>query len=627
MPLCDHSNVTILVIDDEALIRQSIAAYLEDSGFAVLQADDGPGGLKTARNHDPDVILLDLRMPEMDGLDVLAEVTRDLPETPVIVVTGAGVLKDAIEALRLGAFDFISKPIIDMAILEHTVCRALERRRLRLDNQRYRDHLESEVAARTRDLQDRTRQLDAEIVERRRTETALRHSQSQLADVIAVFEGYIYAVDARYRLGFMNTKLMEHTGSSAVEGTCHRVIYGLENPCPWCPLLQVAQGRTVRAELRSPRDERWYYGIYSPQVHSNGTIDGCQAIVMDIHDRKQAEELLKFEADRLQAHNARLRHSLQGTMRFGEIIGKSAPMHAVYEAILKAAESSANVIVYGESGTGKELVAKTIHDLSERGDRAFVPVNCGAIPDNLFESEFFGYKKGAFTGAEQDRKGFLTAAQGGTLFLDEVGEIPPNMQVKLLRAIDGGGYTPLGSHQAIQPDLRIVAATNRDLQQLVTAGRFRKDFYYRIHVVPISLPPLRERREDIPLLIHHFLQVFSRDGHLQSIPGNIMQAMQHYHWPGNVRELQNAVQQYMALQDVDVIAKLPPGTVALPAEKIAAEDLMATQSKLIDAVKEFEKRYIRHLLVAHQWHRSKVAELLGIDRRTLFRKIQSYGIK
>ena len=180
MPLCDHSNVTILVIDDEALIRQSIAAYLEDSGFAVLQADDGPGGLKTARNHDPDVILLDLRMPEMDGLDVLAEVTRDLPETPVIVVTGAGVLKDAIEALRLGAFDFISKPIIDMAILEHTVCRALERRRLRLDNQRYRDHLESEVAARTRDLQDRTRQLDAEIVERRRTETALRHSQSQL---------------------------------------------------------------------------------------------------------------------------------------------------------------------------------------------------------------------------------------------------------------------------------------------------------------------------------------------------------------------------------------------------------------------------------------------------------------
>ena len=634
MPLCNHSDAKILLIDDEALIRQSIAAYLEDSGFTVFQADDGPKGLKMASSHAPDVILLDLRMPEMDGLDVLAEVTRDLVETPVIVVTGAGVMKDAIEALRLGAFDFISKPIIDMAILEHAVCQAVERRRLRLDNQRYRQNLESEVEARTRDLQERTRQLeqvnrhlDAEIVERRRTETALRHSQSQLADVIGVFEGYIYAVDARYGIRFMNPKLMEHVGSDAADGICHRVIYRLEDPCPWCPLLQVVQGRTMRTELRSPRDDRWYYGIYSPQVHPQGTIDGCQAIIMDIHDRKQAEELLKFEADRLQAHNARLRHSLQGTMRFGEIIGKSPAMHAVYESILKAAESLANVIVYGESGTGKELVAKTIHDLSERGDRAFVPVNCGAIPDNLFESEFFGYKKGAFTGAEQDRKGFLTAAQGGTLFLDEVGDIPPNMQVKLLRAIDGGGYTPLGSHQTIRPDIRIVAATNRDLQQLVAAGRFRKDFYYRIHVVPISLPPLRERREDIPLLIHHFLQLFNRDGHLQSIPDNIMQAMQHYHWPGNVRELQNAVQQYMALQDVDVIAKLPPGGAPLPVEEMAVEKLMATQSKLIDAVKEFEKRYIRHLLIAHRWHRSKVAELLGIDRRTLFRKIQSYGIK
>ncbi len=391
--------------------------------------------------------------------------------------------------------------------------------------------------------------------------------------------------------------------------------------------MDVFRGETIRCELQSPVDGRWHYGIYSPQIDSAGGAGGCQAIVMDIHDRKQAEELLRFEADRLQAHNLRLRHSLQGTMRFGAIIGKSAAMHAVYESILKAAESGANVIVYGESGTGKELVARTIHELSERGDGAFVPVNCGAIPENLFESEFFGYKKGAFTSAEQDRKGFLTMAQGGTLFLDEVGEIPPNMQVKLLRAIDGGGYTPLGSHQVIVPDIRIVAATNRDLLQFVAAGRFRKDFYYRIHVVPISLPPLCERREDIPLLIHHFLQIFNRDGHRQSIPEKTMQAMQYYHWPGNVRELQNAVQQYIALQDVDVIAKLPPGGRTVGGEAVTAEDLMVSRPKLNDAVKDFEKRYIEHLLMAHQWHRSKVAQLLGIDRRTLFRKIQAYGIK
>jgi DNA-binding NtrC family response regulator len=634
MSLCDHDAARVLIIDDEALIRQSIAAYLEDSGFAVLQADDGPSGLQTARSHDPDVILLDLRMPEMDGLEVLAAVTRDLPETPVIVVTGAGVIKDAIEALRLGAFDFISKPIIDLAVLEHAVCKAVERRRLRLENNRHRVHLESEVATRTRDLQQRSIELEQanqrlrdEMSERQRIESALRHSQSQLAEMIAVFQGDMYAVDNRYRLRYMNPGLMARVGAERMEGICHQVIYRLDAPCPWCPLPQVLQGQSVRCELCRPEDGRWQYGFFSPLTAGGNRSDGCQAIVMDIHDRKLAEEQLRSEADRLQAHNARLRGSLQGAVRFGNIIGQSTAMRTVYTSILKAAESSANVIVYGESGTGKELVAKTIHDLSERGDRAFVPVNCGAIPDNLFESEFFGYGKGAFTGAEQDHEGVLAAADGGTLFLDEIGEIPPGMQVKLLRAVDGGGYTALGSRQIIRPDIRIVAATNRDLQQLVAAGRFRRDFYYRIHVVPISLPPLRERREDIPLLIHHFLQLFNRHGKRHSIPDPIMRAMQRYHWPGNVRELQNAVQQYMALQDVDVIAKLPPGAEPLQAEHVAMDDVMAAQPRLNEAVNTFEKRYIRHLLTAHQWHRSRVAGLLGIDRRTLFRKIQLHNLK
>ncbi|MGD9217295.1 MAG: sigma 54-interacting transcriptional regulator [Desulfobacteraceae bacterium] len=628
------SPTKILVIDDEALIRKSIAAYLSDSGFDVLEAGDGPAGIEMVARHDPEVVLLDLRMPGMDGLEVLDRVTGRWPETPVVVVTGAGVLKDAIEAVRLGAFEFISKPIIDMAILEHAVRRAVERRRLRLENRAYQSHLESQVQLRTRDLQRRTSQLEqsnlrleSEMAGRRRTEKALRQSQSQLLDLIALFEGYIYAVDLSYRLGFMNPKLMAATGCQTPQGLCHRVIYNNDAPCPWCPLGDVRQGLTVRRELHSSRDGRWYYGIYTGQTDSRGEVNGCQAIVMDIHERKQAEAQLQNQAHKLEAHNARLRHSLQGAVRFGEIIGKSAAMHSVYDAILKAAESGANVIVYGESGTGKELVAKTIHDLSDRGDKAFVPVNCGAIPDNLFESEFFGYEKGAFTGAEQDKKGFLTAARGGTLFLDEVGEIPANMQVKLLRAIDGGGYTPLGSHTAIVPDIRIVAATNRDLQQLVAAGDFRKDLYYRIHVVPISLPPLRERRNDIPLLIHHFMQLFNRQGQRQSIPAPIMTAMQQYHWPGNVRELQNAVQQYLALEDVDVIAKLSPQPEFSAPHPGSLEEPEANGLALSEARKCFEKRYIEKLLIEHRWHRSKVAAILGIDRRTLFRKINTLGIK
>ncbi len=633
-PCQDNSDAIVLVIDDEALIRESIATYLADSGFQVHQADDGPSGLKMVDAYMPDVILLDLRMPEMDGLEVLARVTRHWEEIPVIVVTGAGVLKDAIEAVRLGAFDFISKPIIDMAVLEHAVCRAVEHSRLLIENNRYHRHLESEVQSRTLALQKRSaeleqtnQKLETEMAEHRVTEKALRQSQAQLADVISVFEGFIYAVDGDYRLGFMNSKLMAHTRTDKPQGICHRVIYDNDAPCQWCPLGQVLEGQTIRRELESSRDNRWYHGIYSPQSNSRGEINGCQAIVMDIHDRKAAEINLRLEADRLQAHNLRLRHSLQGAVRFGEIIGKSKAMHAVYQSILKAAESSANVIVYGESGTGKELVAKTIHDLSDRGDKAFVPVNCGAIPDRLFESEFFGYKKGAFTGADHDKEGFLTAAQGGTLFLDEVGEVPPAMQVKLLRAIDGAGYTPLGSHQTVATDIRIVAATNRDLQHFIAKGRFRKDFYYRIHVVPISLPSLRDRREDIPLLIHHFLQLFSQPGQRQSIPDNIIRAMHDYHWPGNVRELQNAVQQYMALQDVDVIAKLPTQTDAIAPDELPSEDIIASRPKLGTAVKRFEKRYIENLLHEQQWHRTKVASILGIDRRTLFRKIQSLGIE
>jgi len=628
-------SAKVLVIDDELLIRESISTYLEDSGFTVLQAADGPTGLKIAVDEDPEVILLDLRMPEMDGLDVLSEVNRRRPETPVVVVTGAGVLKDAVEALRLGAFDFISKPIIDMAILEHSVCTAVEQHRLRRTHREYQTRLEEDVRSRTWDLQRRTDQLEEtnsrlieEMAEHRRTEKALRHSQSRLSDVIAVFEGFIYAVDHQYHITFMNPKLLEYTECDRAEGICYRVIYHNEAPCAWCPLKSVLNGQTIRREHQNPRDARWRYGIYSSQLDAGGELIGCQAIVMDIHDRKQAEEDLRLQAHKLRIHNNRLRHSLQGAVRFGEIIGKSAPMLTVYQSILKAAESGANVIVYGESGTGKELVAKTIHSLSERGDNVFIPVNCGAIPENLFESEFFGYRKGAFTGAEQNKDGLLTVAREGTLFLDEVGEIPANMQVKLLRAIDGGGYTPLGDHVSIMPDVRIIAATNRELQQLVSEGQFRKDFYYRIHVVPISLPPLRERREDIPLLIHHFMQLYSQNSQRQSIPDRLMGAMQQYHWPGNVRELQNAVQQFLALQDVDVLAKLPLQREPEVHDTSDLTDFDADNPiPLSEAVRSFEKRYIEQMLNEHQWHRSKVAAILDIDRRTLFRKIHSLGIK
>ena len=624
--------ITVLLIDDDALIRQSIAAFLSDSRFGVLQADDGPSGLEQIRSQSPDVVLLDLRMPEMDGLQVLGQIKQIDAELPVIVVTGAGVFQDAVEALRRGAFDFINKPIIDMAILEHAIGKAVERTRLRDENRSYREHLEDQIRERTRELEDRSlelenvnRQLQSEVLERRRTQTALHQSQSRLAEIIAVFEGFIYTVNRAYGLQFVNSKLMVHSAQAKPGAICHRSIYGLAQPCPWCPMAQVLDGNTVRIEIENPRDGRWYYSVFSPQASTAGAADGCQAIIIDINDRKQFEESLRQQEASLRAQNTRFLSSLGDGMRFGRIIGKSPAMHRVYRLILKAAQSSANVIIYGESGTGKEMVARTIHQLSERGGKPFVPVNCGAIPDTLVESEFFGFQKGAFTGASLQKAGFLNAADCGTLFLDEVGEVNAGMQIKLLRALDGGGYSPLGSNEIIKPNIRIITATNRDLENKIQQGKFRKDFFYRIHVIPIYLPPLRERKQDIPLLIHHFLQLFADDNQLQSIPETAMKAMQRHEWPGNVRELQNAVRQYIALQEMDLIANLEQQDWGAQVHDDLVTEGAADRS-LNDAMLRFERRYIEHILGAHQWNRSKVAALLGVDRRTLYRKIKAFGL-
>ena len=250
--------------------------------------------------------------------------------------------------------------------------------------------------------------------------------------------------------------------------------------------------------------------LFWVEAHNNPiTWDGQPALlttVRDISERKYRELAEQEEARNLRSENQRLKRQLKNRYGLGQMVGRSRPMQTVYESIVKAASASANIIVYGESGTGKELVARAVHAMSGRSDKEFIAVNCGAIPENLFESEFFGHKKGAFTGAAIEKLGYLESARGGYLFLDEVGEIPLNMQVKLLRVIDGGDFTPIGSTRAKKFDARIIAATNRNLLELVKAGRMREDFFYRIHILPIQVPPLRERLDDLPLLIYHFLE-------------------------------------------------------------------------------------------------------------------------
>ena len=355
-----------------------------------------------------------------------------------------------------------------------------------------------------------------------------------------------------------------------------------------------------------------------PIYDENDALRFIDGIISDITEQKNRMEALHEE-------NVRLRSNIKERYRFGKIIGKSPVMQRIYELILKAAASDAGVIVYGESGTGKELVAEAIHEMSDRKEKPFVTVNLGAVPETLLESEFFGYKKGAFTGANADKRGLLQSADKGTLFLDELGEIGPNLQAKLLRAIEGGGFTPVGGLEAETSDFRVIAATNKDLKQQVKKGLMREDFLYRIHIIPIHLPPLRERKEDIPLLIEHFMQNQPPSKNLPKITVAVMEALTSYDWPGNVRELQNTLHRYVTLGEVDFLGE----QTITPGGEISnfGDNTRHGKIALDQAVADSEKTTILSALKNYDGLKTKTAAALGISRATLFNKMKKYGIR
>ena len=361
-----------------------------------------------------------------------------------------------------------------------------------------------------------------------------------------------------------------------------------------------------------------------PITEVDGRLRLIEGIIHDITERRRQADALREREAYLQKENLRLRSNIRDRYRFEDIIGKSPAMQEVYELILKAAATDANAIIYGESGTGKELVARAIHRLSDRKEGRFIPVNCGAIPENLLESEFFGYRKGAFTGAAAHKEGYLDLADGGTLFLDELGETGPNLQVKLLRVLEGGGYSAVGGRDVKKPDVRIIAATNRDLKAQVNRGLMREDFFYRVHIIPIQLPSLRERREDIPLLIEHFMQSEGDTEEGPPLTGEMLEAMMRHDWPGNVRELQNVLQRYRSLNQFDLLKEqvcLPPSKN----DKIDT-DLEAQDAFFNKAMAGFERRLLVTALEKHQWRRDEAARSIGLPIRTFYRKLKRYDL-
>ena len=327
---------------------------------------------------------------------------------------------------------------------------------------------------------------------------------------------------------------------------------------------------------------------------------------------------------RLFNENRVLRRELRRAYNFSEIVGKSEALQRVFDIVNKVADTSANVLIQGESGTGKELIARSIHFNSGRGDKPFLAVNCGALPESLLESELFGHTKGSFTGAIADKVGLFRSVAGGTLFLDEVGEMPQSLQVKLLRALQEHEVTPVGASHPVKFDARIITATNKVLESEVEHGQFREDLFYRLNVVEIEVPPLRERPEDIPLLVKHLVakSAIAQNQPEKPVTKDVLTALSKYSWPGNVRELENVIERAMILSGVEIdLDSLPPKVQN--SDNSNDKDFELGSLQTLD---EKERQYIAEILDRVDNHKGRAAEILGIDLSTLYRKLKRYGL-
>lgn len=447
----------ILIADDERDIRETTTELLKAEGFTVFSAENGKAALEILKKESVDLLITDLNMPQMSGIDLIEQSRLWSPGTISVIITAFASVETAIKAIRLGASDYILKPL-DFDELMNTVTDLLSRKAI------------------------------------------------------------------------------------------------------------IEENRYLREQEK----------------------------------RK---------------HN------------FNFIVGDSAAMKKLYSMIDKVGPSRSSVLITGRSGTGKELVARAIHDQSDRKDQAFVAINCGAIPESLFESELFGHKKGSFTGANSDRSGMFVMANGGTLFLDEIGEMPLSMQVKLLRVLQEGEIRPVGSSSNKKVDVRIIAATNKDLRKEVAEQRFREDLFYRLNIIELQIPPLHERQDDIPLLCNHFVDKYSKELNrpVKGLTREALFALTRYDWPGQVRELENVIERAFLLCNGDYIT-----LEDLPSQILSGMNENGDQESmesLNDAMLTFERNYIQHMLAITNRQKGETARLLGVDPSTLYRKMEKLGLR
>jgi two-component system response regulator HydG len=559
---------TILVVDDEESIRFTFDAFLSEEGYRVLTAKNFQEASTLIKTADPDLIFADILLGDRTGFDLLRTVREKNLACPFVLITGAPDFDTAVEAVRLGAYDYIPKPVKRDTLVR--VARiALSHRMLQLEKEKYRLNLEAIFDS----VKDGLIMVDKKrnIVEiNRAARTICRLSRESLG---RSFD----SVD----LG---------CGKQCTEAL--KAFFKEKNP------IETSRLRCLGVE----GENRTIALSFSPLRSPTGNFSGA---VMVVRDETRLDELERDLKERRNFHG---------------ITGKSPRMQEVYGLIEALADVDTTVLVTGESGTGKELVARALHYSGPRRDRPLVPVNCAALADNLLESELFGHVKGAFTGAIKDMVGRFQQADGGTLFLDEIGDISPALQVRLLRVLQEKKIERVGDSRQIPVNVRIVAATNQDLPARVRKGLFREDLFFRLKVVNIQLPPLRQRREDIPLLVDDFIERFNtklnRD--IQGISPEVLEMFMAYSWPGNVRELGHFIEHGFILCR---------GTVIQP-QHLPPEIRISGSSGYsdLDYSSDDEEERVRHALEKAGWNKAKAARLLGISRRTLYRKISLYDL-
>ena len=619
----------VLFIDDDEGIRKVFSILLRKEGYQVFTAENGEEGLKIFKQEIPPIVIADVKMPGINGIEVLKRVKEINPEAEVIIITGHGDMNSAIEALKLDASDFLPKPV-KLEALSVALKRAQKKLELRRKLKEYTHNLENLVRERTEELQRAQEQIKTfyEVSRYVSENTSLKETIDFVLKKIKEMVNYDYALPLIFNSKKYNFVNIEGYDSPNILGNWTQAysIASMTEPIDmkrWrskkLPLTGSLKKFSYISSIPIVKEKEVMGSIILASYNSGSfSAQNMRFIYLMLSQTSGVIKRIILQNEQLE----RLHNQIKMLSGYGDIIGKDPKMQRIYQLILDIAPSNATVLIQGESGTGKELVARAIHMNSPRKDKPFVVVNCSAYPQALIESELFGYEKGAFTGATQRKLGRFEIAHEGTIFLDEVSEIPFPSQVKILRFLQFQEFERLGGTETIKVNVRVIAATNKDLNEEVKKGNFREDLYYRLNVIPINLPPLRERKGDIPLLAEYFLKRLStKSGKgIKELSPSAMQSLINYNWPGNVRELENVLEYAFVLTKGKVI-----GAKALP-PALRSSDISWNKDK-IASLEDNEKKFLIEMLNEFSWNKLQVAKRLGISRSTLYAKLKKYKLE